>query len=231
MGLCWWWVLIRITSFCIQVLLKTTLGEIDVELWSKETPLACRNFVQLCMEGYYNGTIFHRVVRGMWLKPAYHCYKGFFAIAAQVNSDVAIKEWSLFLVREWIVCLEIVYSLHSANSCLFFTDFIAQGGDPTGTGEGTKCPDSQVLYLVSFPDPLLPPLHFWGEIMRTRLYELTLLVWVQASVWGGNSRGGSYMYVRAWVHYNSIWDLDKANQVSMWVKPSHLIVVPICLSP
>lgn len=26
--------------------------------------MACRNFVQLCMEGYYNGTLFHRVVRG-----------------------------------------------------------------------------------------------------------------------------------------------------------------------
>uniref|UniRef100_A0A1X7TDS7 Uncharacterized protein n=1 Tax=Amphimedon queenslandica TaxID=400682 RepID=A0A1X7TDS7_AMPQE len=30
-----------------QVLLKTTLGDIDIELWSKEAPLACRNFIQL----------------------------------------------------------------------------------------------------------------------------------------------------------------------------------------
>ncbi|XP_041825396.1 spliceosome-associated protein CWC27 homolog isoform X2 [Melanotaenia boesemani] len=46
-----------------KVLLKTSAGEIDIELWSKEAPKACRNFVQLCMEGYYDGTIFHRVVR------------------------------------------------------------------------------------------------------------------------------------------------------------------------
>ncbi|RXN21348.1 peptidyl-prolyl cis-trans isomerase CWC27-like protein [Labeo rohita] len=45
-----------------KVLLKTTAGDIDIELWSKETPKACRNFTQLCMEGYYDGTIFHRVV-------------------------------------------------------------------------------------------------------------------------------------------------------------------------
>ncbi|XP_072515094.1 spliceosome-associated protein CWC27 homolog [Salminus brasiliensis] len=45
-----------------KVLIKTSAGDIDVELWSKEAPKACRNFVQLCMEGYYNGTIFHRVV-------------------------------------------------------------------------------------------------------------------------------------------------------------------------
>lgn len=46
-----------------KVLLNTTVGDIDIELWSKEAPKACRNFVQLCMEGYYDGTIFHRVVR------------------------------------------------------------------------------------------------------------------------------------------------------------------------
>ncbi|XP_059151852.1 spliceosome-associated protein CWC27 homolog isoform X2 [Physella acuta] len=46
-----------------KVLLVTSVGDIDIELWSKEAPKACRNFVQLCMEGYYNGTIFHRVVK------------------------------------------------------------------------------------------------------------------------------------------------------------------------
>ncbi|NWS75257.1 CWC27 protein, partial [Crotophaga sulcirostris] len=47
-----------------KVLLRTTAGDIDIELWSKETPKACRNFIQLCMEEYYNNTIFHRVVPG-----------------------------------------------------------------------------------------------------------------------------------------------------------------------
>lgn len=46
-----------------KVLLVTSVGDIDIELWSKEAPKACRNFVQLCMEGYYNGTIFHRLVK------------------------------------------------------------------------------------------------------------------------------------------------------------------------
>ena len=46
-----------------QVLLKTSVGDIDIELWSKEAPKACRNFVQLCLEGYYDGTAFHRVVK------------------------------------------------------------------------------------------------------------------------------------------------------------------------
>ncbi|KIK55244.1 hypothetical protein GYMLUDRAFT_205728 [Collybiopsis luxurians FD-317 M1] len=47
-----------------RVIIDTTVGEIDIELWSKETPKACRNFLALAMEGYYDGVIFHRVVPG-----------------------------------------------------------------------------------------------------------------------------------------------------------------------
>ncbi|KAJ1865223.1 Peptidyl-prolyl isomerase cwc27 [Coemansia sp. RSA 2703] len=49
-----------------KVVLETTAGDIEIELWSKEAPKACRNFIQLCLEGYYNSTIFHRVVPG-WI--------------------------------------------------------------------------------------------------------------------------------------------------------------------
>lgn len=58
------WACALIGILALQVLLKTTLGDMDVELWSRETPLACRNFVQLCLEQYYDGTIFHRVIKG-----------------------------------------------------------------------------------------------------------------------------------------------------------------------
>ena len=45
-------------------MITTTAGEFDIEIWSKEAPKAARNFIQLCLEDYYNGTIFHRVVPG-----------------------------------------------------------------------------------------------------------------------------------------------------------------------
>lgn len=61
-----------------KVVVRTTLGDLDVELWAKQAPKACRNFIQLCLEGYYDNTVFHRVIK----------------------------------------------------------KFIAQGGDPTGTGQG-----------------------------------------------------------------------------------------------
>ena len=63
-----------------KVLLITSVVEIEIELWPRECPKACRNFVQLCLEKYYHKTKFHRVVK----------------------------------------------------------DFIVQGGDPTGTGTGTR---------------------------------------------------------------------------------------------
>lgn len=47
-----------------QVLLETTSGDILLELFAKQTPLTSRNFLQLCLDGYYTGTIFHRLVPG-----------------------------------------------------------------------------------------------------------------------------------------------------------------------
>jgi peptidyl-prolyl cis-trans isomerase SDCCAG10 len=48
--------------------LHTTLGEISVELFAKQTPLTCRNFLQLALDGYYDDTIFHRLVPGFILQ-------------------------------------------------------------------------------------------------------------------------------------------------------------------
>ncbi|KAG1770246.1 cyclophilin-like domain-containing protein [Suillus occidentalis] len=47
-----------------RVVIDTTAGEIEIELWSKETPKTCRNFIALALEGYYDGVIFHRIVPG-----------------------------------------------------------------------------------------------------------------------------------------------------------------------
>ncbi|KAF2968486.1 hypothetical protein GQX73_g5069 [Xylaria multiplex] len=47
-----------------SLILHTTLGELSVELFAKQTPLTSRNFLQLCLDGYYDNTIFHRLVPG-----------------------------------------------------------------------------------------------------------------------------------------------------------------------
>ncbi|TPX10611.1 uncharacterized protein E0L32_008497 [Thyridium curvatum] len=51
-----------------SVIVHTTLGDISVELFAKQTPLTCRNFLQLALDGYYDDTIFHRLVPGFILQ-------------------------------------------------------------------------------------------------------------------------------------------------------------------
>lgn len=46
-----------------KVVVNTTYGPLDIELWPKQAPKAVRNFVQLCLEGYYDNTIFHRIIK------------------------------------------------------------------------------------------------------------------------------------------------------------------------
>ncbi|WYZ36645.1 hypothetical protein EsH8_II_000151 [Colletotrichum jinshuiense] len=51
-----------------SVILHTTHGDVSVELFAKQTPLTCRNFLQLALDGYYDNTIFHRLVPGFILQ-------------------------------------------------------------------------------------------------------------------------------------------------------------------
>lgn len=48
--------------------LETTQGEVQIELYPKEAPLAVANFVGHIQNGYYNGLIFHRVIDGFMIQ-------------------------------------------------------------------------------------------------------------------------------------------------------------------
>ncbi len=45
-----------------KVLIKTSLGDITVELYEDKAPISVKNFLQYVQDGHYNGTIFHRVI-------------------------------------------------------------------------------------------------------------------------------------------------------------------------
>ena len=51
----------------MQVLLQTNLGDITLRLYD-ETPQHRDNFLRLVREGYYNGTLFHRVIRDFMIQ-------------------------------------------------------------------------------------------------------------------------------------------------------------------
>jgi peptidyl-prolyl cis-trans isomerase A (cyclophilin A)/peptidyl-prolyl cis-trans isomerase B (cyclophilin B) len=51
-----------------QVSLKTTMGEIVLELDQEKAPKTVANFLQYVKSGYYKGTIFHRVIDGFMIQ-------------------------------------------------------------------------------------------------------------------------------------------------------------------
>ncbi len=49
-------------------IIKTNMGTIEVELFAHQTPKTVENFVGLAEKGYYNGIIFHRVIKDFMLQ-------------------------------------------------------------------------------------------------------------------------------------------------------------------
>jgi peptidylprolyl isomerase len=47
-----------------NVLLETTMGDVTVELFDETMPITAGNFRKLVSQGFYDGTIFHRVIQG-----------------------------------------------------------------------------------------------------------------------------------------------------------------------
>lgn len=50
-----------------QILIETEQGDMILELFN-ETPLHRDNFIRLVQEGYYDGTLFHRVIQGFMIQ-------------------------------------------------------------------------------------------------------------------------------------------------------------------
>ena len=50
------------------VTLKTNQGDIKLKLFPKIAPKACENFVKLAEKGYYDGIIFHRVIKDFMIQ-------------------------------------------------------------------------------------------------------------------------------------------------------------------
>lgn len=49
-------------------IIKTNMGTIEIELFADQTPKTVENFVGLAEKGYYNGIIFHRVIKDFMLQ-------------------------------------------------------------------------------------------------------------------------------------------------------------------
>lgn len=99
------------TKTMAKVLIKTTLGDITVRLYD-ETPLHRDNFLKLAAEGYYNGTLFHRVIKNFMVQggdpnsrgaaPGAHLGAGGpdYTIPAEFNVSLIHKKGALAAARQ-----------------------------------------------------------------------------------------------------------------------------------
>ncbi len=51
-----------------QVILETNQGDIEITLFPDAAPKTCENFVGLVKKGYYDGIIFHRVIKSFMVQ-------------------------------------------------------------------------------------------------------------------------------------------------------------------
>ena len=50
------------------VVMETSLGTIEIELDRKNAPITVENFVSYVEEGYFDGVVFHRIIRGFMIQ-------------------------------------------------------------------------------------------------------------------------------------------------------------------
>ena len=51
-----------------KVSMKTTMGEMVIELNPAKAPITVKNFLEYVREGFYNGTTFHRIISGFMIQ-------------------------------------------------------------------------------------------------------------------------------------------------------------------
>jgi peptidyl-prolyl cis-trans isomerase B (cyclophilin B) len=51
-----------------MITLHTNFGDIEIELNTEKAPKTCANFLEYCKSGFYEGTIFHRVIDGFMIQ-------------------------------------------------------------------------------------------------------------------------------------------------------------------
>ena len=119
-----------------MVKLLTNFGEITIELNAEKAPITAANFLQYVDNGFFNGTIFHRVIDGFMIQGG-----GFDINMNQKESLPEIKnEADNGLANDiYTVAMARTSAPHSASSQFFINvgnnEFLNHSG-PTSSGWG-----------------------------------------------------------------------------------------------
>jgi len=52
----------------MYAIIKTNYGEIKIELFKEQSPITVENFVSYAKSGFYNGTVFHRIISNFMIQ-------------------------------------------------------------------------------------------------------------------------------------------------------------------
>ena len=104
-----------------MVELKTTQGDIVVEVFADKAPKSADNFIQYVKDGFYNGTVFHRVIDGFMIQGG-----GFDADMKQKSTRAPIENEARNGLRNEVGTLAMARTAdpHSASS-QFFINLVA----------------------------------------------------------------------------------------------------------
>ena len=86
------------------VTFETTMGPIVIELFEEDAPITTKNFLDYANSGFYDGTLFHRVVPGFviqggGLEPGMQDKSGNPPIENEANNGQKNLKWSLSMAR------------------------------------------------------------------------------------------------------------------------------------
>jgi len=116
-----------------NVVIHTSKGAIEVELFSDQAPISVENFLQYARDGHYAGTIFHRVIPGFMVQGG-----GFDASLRQKPTRAPIKNEADngLKNKRGTLAMARTSKIHSATSQFFInvadSDFLDHGGRDFG---------------------------------------------------------------------------------------------------
>ena len=123
----------RATRWCV---ISTSVGDVTVELFKDKAPVSVANFLDYATEGFYPGTIFHRVVKGFVVQGG-----GYTATMVEKPTRPPIQNEATNGLRNvrGTVAMARTQSLRSATSQFYFNvssnpDLDHQGFSPRDFG-------------------------------------------------------------------------------------------------